>query len=61
MPREEVSTWLMVLARGRIEAFPLRAAALLTVEFLRTLPVAVPELVLSRRPLRGRGDGVVVV
>ena len=52
---------LMVFARGRIAfAEPL---ALFAVEFFRTLPEAVGAvlLVLSRLPLRGRDEGVVVI
>lgn len=53
-PRLEVSTWLSVFARGRIAV-----ELVLTMEFLRTRPFAIP-VVLSLRALRGLDDGVVV-
>ena len=56
MPIVAASTWLKVLARGRIVE-----VLLLAIEFLRTrpLPLGAPAT-LSLRPLRGRADGVVV-
>jgi hypothetical protein len=50
------STWLKVLARGRIAG-----VLLLATEFFLTRPEPlVPPATLSLRPARGRADGVVV-
>lgn len=56
------STWLMVFARGRMEAAPVEVVVALgpAILFLRTrLALGVAPLALSRR-LRGRDEGVVV-
>ena len=53
----------MVFALGRIVPDPELGLALFATEFLRTLPAPVPAVVvvLSRLPLFGRDDGVVVM
>ena len=63
MPSVALSTWLIVFARGRIDAAPVATLLLLATEFLRTLPepFAAVLLALSRLPFLGREDGVVVI
>ena len=63
IPSVALSTWLIVLALGRIEPLTFPIPLLVATEFFRTLPEAVPAvlLVLSRLPVRGREDGVVVM
>ena len=63
IPSVALSTWLIVLALGRIEPLIFPTPLLFAIEFLRTLPEAGPAvlLTLSRRAVRGREDGVVVM